>query len=772
MQAFMRLLNPACLRGRLLLAPLAVLTRLQLNVGGDVVPGRCWGLAALFQRLLGAVLVLAVAGMATAANAATIYTDQASFDAAVASLTLEWSEDFEGFSSGALPSGPVSVGSGRAEIFTGGPQEIYVQTNTGNQAYWNVEVPGDPPFLGPQTTISGTASASLSVRAFSFNYNMGGVGNNIYKASFVSSAGTQEVFLTETSVSYPNGEGGQDVPLFFGWVGAPGELLEQIILVPRATGILVDNIRAYEVAEGSIRIKKLVDGEPADQKFTFSLTDPQNDDVTLNPSMLGDEDTTTANNLPTGGPYTITETPVPRWTLTVSGDGCTQNGNTATVAVTKDQTAECIFTNTRQTGSLKIIKDTIGGNDTFKFSIDGSPTSAPVNGFDLKGGEDRVFDSLPTGVFTIKEIVPDGWKLKNAKCNKDFDSVDNGVRVEVGDGENVICTFNDFKKNDEAMEEETKRFIYRRVDNLLTHGPDRARMLGRLQEQAPPSSNDGPLNFSGKPSGGSLSNGSGGVVHNSDTMLADDGVPWMRDTFPSSSSMQEDAFGTATGPASTSSSLFSSIASQLTPLAARQTSFKFGTSLSEIRTKAAEADARAQQKKLQEAGLSFAGQPYANPFLAPRPGLDIWAEGHISRYNDDIGGINREGDFRILYVGADYVLAPGILIGALVQVDDTKEDINGSDRTGEIEGTGWMVGPYIGVKLLDNLFFDARGAWGQSDNDIWLNDEDAGFRRGSFDTRHAHGCPFSWAVASLTGTRAQVRSRVLRHLHEQPWSDR
>jgi outer membrane autotransporter protein len=180
------------------------------------------------------------------------------------------------------------------------------------------------------------------------------------------------------------------------------------------------------------------------------------------------------------------------------------------------------------------------------------------------------------------------------------------------------------------------------------------------------------------------------------------------------------------------------------PLAGGQSSFKFGTSLSEMRRKAAEAEARAQQKKLKDAGLSFDAQPYTNPFVALRPGFDIWVEGQISRYNDDIGGINREGDFRILYVGADYILAPGILIGALVQIDDTNEDINGSTRTGEIDGTGWMVGPYFGARLLDNLFFDARAAWGQSDNDIWIDDA-AGFRRGSFDTDR-------WlATATLTG---------------------
>ena len=107
-------------------------------------------------RLLGGVAVgLAFAGMATAAQAGTIYTNQALFDAAVAGVPLEWSENFEGFTTGALPLVPLSIGSGQAEIFTNGPQQIYLQTNTGNQAYWHVEVPGNPTFLGPPTIIRG-----------------------------------------------------------------------------------------------------------------------------------------------------------------------------------------------------------------------------------------------------------------------------------------------------------------------------------------------------------------------------------------------------------------------------------------------------------------------------------------------------------------------------------------------------------------------------------------------------------------------------------------
>jgi predicted regulator of Ras-like GTPase activity (Roadblock/LC7/MglB family) len=33
-------------------------------------------------------------------------------------------------------------------------------------------------------------------------------------------------------------------------------------------------------------------------------------------------------------------------------------------------------------------------------------------------------------------------------------------------------------------------------------------------------------------------------------------------------------------------------------------------------------------------------------------------------------------------------------------------------------GNGWMVGPYVGIQLSKNLIFDARAAWGQSDNQV------------------------------------------------------
>ncbi len=47
-----------------------------------------------------------------------------------------------------------------------------------------------------------------------------------------------------------------------------------------------------------------------------------------------------------------------------------------------------------------------------------------------------------------------------------------------------------------------------------------------------------------------------------------------------------------------------------------------------------------------------------NNIYVPRSSFDIWVEGRISRYDDDAADLSRDGRFRILYVGADYLVAP------------------------------------------------------------------------------------------------------------------
>ena len=128
-------------------------------------------------------------------------------------------------------------------------------------------------------------------------------------------------------------------------------------------------------------------------------------------------------------------------------------------------------------------------------------------------------------------------------------------------------------------------------------------------------------------------------------------------------------------------------------------------------------------------GLGFGGQPYAHSMKAMRPGLDIWVEGQYSHYDDSTGGIERDGRFGVLYLGADYALSQRVLVGTLVQFDWTRERIDDPDLDGDVGGRGWLAGPYIGIKLFEGIFFDARAAWGTSSNDITLTDEEADVAR-------------------------------------------
>lgn len=295
-------------------------------------------------------------------------------------------------------------------------------------------------------------------------------------------------------------------------------------------------------------------------------------------------------------------------------------------------------------------------------------------------------DLEPDQITTIRQVESSGYRTK-IDCR-------NGRRVDEGTsisftperGEKIDCVFLNFKKTDSQAEDITKLYINRRLENILSLGPDRSRIVRRLDEvssgRLEESGGSRPLNLTGTVKGGS-------------------------------------------------------------------TDVALSTSLSQIRAAAASA----ASKKIANAGLSFddAGSDYTPHALAHR--FDLWVEGQIASYDDTTGGISREGNFNVLYFGMDYAIAPGVVFGGLVQYDHTGEDVLDPDITGSVEGSGWMAGPYIGVKLRNDLLFDARAAWGQSYNEISLIDA-KGLRTGKFDTTR-------WiATASLTGSRLYGNFRI------------
>jgi len=116
-------------------------------------------------------------------------------------------------------------------------------------------------------------------------------------------------------------------------------------------------------------------------------------------------------------------------------------------------------------------------------------------------------------------------------------------------------------------------------------------------------------------------------------------------------------------------------------------------------------------------GLPFKAPP--KPSVKPDSPFDVWIEGRFSQFKAQAADTSSSGSFGIVYAGADYMLTQALLVGVLVQYDWTR------DRSQQlllpastIEGQGTMAGPYVSGRLSPNLFFDARVAWGLTDNRV------------------------------------------------------
>ncbi len=90
-------------------------------------------------------------------------------------------------------------------------------------------------------------------------------------------------------------------------------------------------------------------------------------------------------------------------------------------------------------GSLTIVKNTTGGNGAFEF------TSVMLGNFTLDTGTGNTastaFIGLVPDVYDVAESVPAGWELTDSSCSNG----DDPSAVTLGDGDDVTCTFENFK---------------------------------------------------------------------------------------------------------------------------------------------------------------------------------------------------------------------------------------------------------------------------------------------------------------------------------------
>ena len=173
--------------------------------------------------------------------------------------------------------------------------------------------------------------------------------------------------------------------------------------------------------------------DPANNTTSFTITASGNGTITGNATRTN---LATNNNVDyevTPGTYSVSETAATGWSEDDSD--CQQ------VAVSAGQTANCTIVNTKL-GTLKIIKNTVGGNGTFDFTTTGSG----ISDFTLttnNGTDSKNFNNINPGTYSVSETpIPSGWILSSATC----DNNDNPVSsINIGAGETVTCTFTNTK---------------------------------------------------------------------------------------------------------------------------------------------------------------------------------------------------------------------------------------------------------------------------------------------------------------------------------------
>ena len=83
-----------------------------------------------------------------------------------------------------------------------------------------------------------------------------------------------------------------------------------------------------------------------------------------------------------------------------------------------------------------------------------------------------------------------------------------------------------------------------------------------------------------------------------------------------------------------------------------------------------------QQSRKQTMPPPYALGAHSRPPAPAKGKVDVWAEGYYAEFDDDTPGSSSDGHTGVLYLGADYLLSPTMLIGSLIQFDDTEQEFD------------------------------------------------------------------------------------------------
>ncbi len=112
---------------------------------------------------------------------------------------------------------------------------------------------------------------------------------------------------------------------------------------------------------------------------------------------------------------------------------------------------------------------------------------------------------------------------------------------------------------------------------------------------------------------------------------------------------------------------------------------------------------------------------YERPFAE---NWDVWLAAEFASVKDNRAGDDARSDFAVTQLGIDYQVSDTLILGVMAQydwMDEVSDEINtaaGAIAGAQVEGSGWMAGPYGVWKLADTLTFDALAMFGTSDNTV------------------------------------------------------
>jgi len=247
------------------------------------------------------------------------------------------------------------------------------------------------------------------------------------------------------------------------------------------------------------------------------------------------------------------------------------------------------------------------------------------------------------------------------------------------------------------------KFLGLRSDLMAANAPDGARQIDRLAEADAAA-------HPGQPAGPQVAGGEAADPWHPTTAAAFlDNNPYTQGPVGGGLSLGAPADDSRAGAVSPLAAL---LHLQGTTEGAPQVSFS--TSLRDVTRFAAAADAR----KAADAGLTFTDRSGAAFATRPNP-FDIWAEGKYSSFRDAGFASNQDGHFAMLTAGADLVVNPNVLVGAMISFDSMSQ-LKTLAST-QSSGQGWMAGPYATFRLADGVFLQTRAAWGKSINMVSPN---------------------------------------------------